>query len=299
MSISRPIVRGSMRSSAASVFRLARNASGHRDAARGRRSARFAWLCSPGSRSARRRAGAAMPRMSRTSASTPRLNSARAAETSSDSATIAWPVLVGVRVVVVEVDDVAAHRRAVQRAGEQAEDQRQAVALVAADRQQEAFVRALRIGQRIARGGRSSSPRASSRRAGPWSSPCRRPRPSSPCRARSAALPAAGTATAIGLVGAACRARPRAADGWRCRRRIEADHVVLDRHHRVERGRARHDCSLRRRPTPRPRVRAFAIACSVGEAHDEVAHAVVAVDQRHARPLPLDADVRPMLTAPP
>ena len=71
-------------------------------------------------------------------------------------------------VVVVEVDHVLAHRRAVQRAGEQADDQRQAVALVAADRQQEAFLGALRVGERLALRGRSSSPRASSRRAAPW-----------------------------------------------------------------------------------------------------------------------------------
>src|SRR5690606_1452959 len=51
----------------------------------------------------------------------------------------------------VEVDDVAAERRAVERAAEQAEDQREPRALVAAEREQQP-VHALRgIGDRAAR----------------------------------------------------------------------------------------------------------------------------------------------------
>ena len=49
---------------------------------------------------------------------------------------------------MVEVDHVLAHRRAIQGAGEQAEDKRETVALVTADRQQKSFFRAPRIGKR-------------------------------------------------------------------------------------------------------------------------------------------------------
>ena len=49
-----------------------------------------------------------------------------------------------------EIDHVAAERRAVECAGEEPDDQAQSGSLVVADRQQMAFVGALRIGQRLA-----------------------------------------------------------------------------------------------------------------------------------------------------
>src|SRR5579885_3434592 len=49
-----------------------------------------------------------------------------------------------------EVDHIAAERGAVERAGEEADDQAQAVALVIADRQQMALVGALGVGERLA-----------------------------------------------------------------------------------------------------------------------------------------------------
>ena len=74
-------------------------------------------------------------------------------------------------------------------------------------------------------------------------------------------------------------------------REIEADHVVRERHHGVERRRARMVAHSRADP---------ADACLLGlrdrghggKAHDEMAHAVVAIDERGGRPLLYDADIR-------
>ena len=60
------------------------------------------------------------------------------------------PVLVGSRARSHGIDHVAAERRAVEHAGEQADHQRKPAALVAADRQQHALADLLRIGDRLA-----------------------------------------------------------------------------------------------------------------------------------------------------
>src|SRR5580704_2593453 len=49
-----------------------------------------------------------------------------------------------------EIDHVATHRGAIERAGQDADDEAQTVALIFADRQQIAFIGFLRIGQRLA-----------------------------------------------------------------------------------------------------------------------------------------------------
>src|SRR6266511_5582666 len=53
-------------------------------------------------------------------------------------------------VVFVEVDHVATECGTVQRAGKQAEDEREAIALVTADRKQEALFSSSRVSQRFA-----------------------------------------------------------------------------------------------------------------------------------------------------
>src|SRR5450631_876131 len=55
----------------------------------------------------------------------------------------------GAGVVVIEVDHVLAHRSAVQRSGEQADDECESVTLVSADRQEETLFGAARIGERL------------------------------------------------------------------------------------------------------------------------------------------------------
>ena len=75
-----------------------------------------------------------LPRRSRTSVSTRFLNASTSPKAAMSMATMACPVLVA-GIVVVEVDDVLPHGGAVQRSGEQANQQREAVALIAADGQ--------------------------------------------------------------------------------------------------------------------------------------------------------------------
>src|SRR5262245_23336744 len=60
------------------------------------------------------------------------------------------PGVAGIGVVEVEVEYVAAERRAVERTSEQPENERKPAAFVAADRQQYALAAARRIGERLA-----------------------------------------------------------------------------------------------------------------------------------------------------
>ena len=97
---------------------------------------------------------------------------------------------------------------------------------------------------------------------------------------------------------AACRARPTAAGGWRCRPRGRARPCRrLERHAGIERSRSRvvaHFTPTQATPAARLLDRG-----SRGEAHHEVAHAVVAVDQRDAGRFALDADLGLQVDAPP
>ena len=128
-------------------------------------------------------------------------------------------------VVVVEVDHLAAHRgavRACRRAGRRSAPGHSPCSRLLPDRQQEAFVGALRVGQRLALAVDHPAHRHRSRRAAPWSSPCRRRRPSSPCPAPSAAPRRPAPRPRSDWSTAACPGRPRAAGGWRCRPRSTA-----------------------------------------------------------------------------
>ncbi len=66
------------------------------------------------------------------------------------SATTNWPVLVGLLPGPRSIDHVVAEGRAVEHACEQPDDQREARALVVADRQQHALADLLRIEDRLA-----------------------------------------------------------------------------------------------------------------------------------------------------
>ena len=89
-------------------------------------------------------------RRSRTSASTLRLNSATPPNASTEIATIACPVLVGVVSSALKSTTSRPIAAPLSVPDKQPDDEREPVALVVADRQQETFVGALRIGQRLA-----------------------------------------------------------------------------------------------------------------------------------------------------
>ena len=73
-------------------------------------------------------------------------------------------------------------------------------------------------------------------------------------------------------------------------REIHADHVVRERHPRVQRRRAR--VIAHSRSDPRDARHARLVDGELGGArHDQMAHAVVAVDERHAGPLLQHANV--------
>ncbi len=55
------------------------------------------------------------------------------------------PGIGGRRVILVEIDHIAPHRRAIQGTGQQAHHQRQPISLMTADRQQKTFMRTGRI----------------------------------------------------------------------------------------------------------------------------------------------------------
>jgi hypothetical protein len=78
---------------------------------------------------------------------------------------------------------------------------------------------------------------------------------------------------------------------------IQADHVVLERHARVKRRRARVVAPLRTDPGNAGVLR-FVDRDRGGAPHDEVAHAVVAVNHRHRGRLALDANRRPHVDRP-
>ena len=74
-------------------------------------------------------------------------------------------------------------------------------------------------------------------------------------------------------------------------RQIEPDHVVRHRHARIQRRRAGVIAMLDADPGDTD-VAGFLDRFFRREAHHQMAHAVVAVDQRHTRRFALDADMR-------
>jgi hypothetical protein len=190
-----------------------------------------------------------------------------------------------------------AHRGAIERAREEAEDEREPVALVAADRKEQALVeRALRIGDRfslaiddpalgdrfaalhrglhLAEGGNRGRHVEHDRRL-----LLGRDRDRDRIRRQQQVEPAPGRK----VVGAS-------------HREVEPDHAVLERHARVERGGTGVVAPSRADPGgaggARLRDR------QLGRAqHHEVAHAVVAIYERHRGPLLDDADVRARIHA--
>ncbi len=74
-------------------------------------------------------------------------------------------------------------------------------------------------------------------------------------------------------------------------REIQSDHVVLERHRRVQRRRARVVAAIDADPGRTGGLR-FLDRGLRGEAHHHMPHAVVAVDERHSRGLSCDAHLR-------
>ena len=130
-------VRSGFTAQLAAACRAARQFRRHRHAV-ARRSARRWRRCSPGSRIASKPGRRCEPRRSRTWRSTSAVNAVERDEARDVERHDEVAVVAGALVVVVEVDHVAPERRAVERAGKEAEHQRKPAALVAADRQQQA-----------------------------------------------------------------------------------------------------------------------------------------------------------------
>jgi hypothetical protein len=191
----------------------------------------------------------------------------------------------------VEVEHVLAHRRPVQRAGKQSDDEREPVALVAADRQQEALVRALRVGDRTALA---------------VDHPPLRHRLAQLCPRLDLAVGGDGRCHVQdhrGFLEGRNRRRDRVGGEEHvdpaprrqvvrvADREVEPDHVVRERHARIERRRPGVVAPLR--PDPGDAGGARLLDREVGgPLHHEVAHPVVAVHERHPGALAQDADVR-------
>jgi hypothetical protein len=196
----------------------------------------------------------------------------------------------GGREVAVEVEHVLAHRRAVERAGEQADDQREAVALVAADRQQEAFVGTLRVEQRPALavdhpafGHRLASLRLRLDLA------IRGDRGRHVEHDRRLVARGDGDRDRVGRQ-QHVEAAPRRQVIGVADREVETDHVALQRHSRVERRRAGVVAEARAGPADPGALRLLGSDLR-GTRHDQVPHGVVAVDERRRRALLDDADL--------
>ena len=153
-----------------------------------------------------------------------------------DSATMAWPGIGRPAEVLGEIEHILPERRAVERAGEQPDDEAQAVALVLADRHQQALVHALGIGERLAFAVDHPADRhlLAALRLEPHLAECRDGRRHVEHDRRLFAG-RNGDADRVGAEQVLHRAPGRqmvvAAD-----REIDADHVVSERHHGIERG---------------------------------------------------------------
>ena len=197
---------------------------------------------------------------------------------------------------MVEVDHVPAHRRTAQGACEQADDHGEPIALVArlhaAERQQHAFVGAPGVGQWLALAIDHPAFRhgLAAQRLGfhfAVSRNCRR-------HVEDNRLFIAGGNSCGNRVGrqqhveaAPGRQMVGVADG-----KIEPDHVVLQRHRRVERRRSRMVTVLR--VDPGDPGGACLFDRDLGRAfHHQVTHAVVAVQKRGGRVLVHDPDIGP------
>ena len=194
-------------------------------------------------------------------------------------------------IVSVEVDHVLAHGRAIQRAAQQADDQRQPVTLVAADGQQETFIRALGVGERLAFtvyhpafghhlaalclgfhfavGGHGGCHIEHDGRCAPARRQAHRQR--------------VGGEQHVD-------ATPRRQMVGAAHRHVEADHVVRERHVGIERRRACVIAPLSAHPCHARGLRFFDCALG-GKFHHQMAHAIVAVHQRHACRFALNVNV--------
>ena len=198
--------------------------------------------------------------------------------------------------VGIHVDDVLAEKRAVQRAGEDADHQRQPVTLGAADRQQEAFIGPARIEQRFALAVdhvafrhhltalRQHLDLAVGRHR------CR--------HVEDDGLFILGRDRNCDRVG---RQQHRRAAPWRqvvgaANCGVDTDHVALHRHVRIDRGRAGMVAVMN--TDPADTVCSSLFHGDFGTAaDDQMAHAVVAVDEGGGVRLALDADVRRQVDA--
>ena len=197
----------------------------------------------------------------------------------------------GLALLLHVIDHLASEGRAVEHAGEQPDDQAQAVTLVVADRQQHAFVGAPGIGERLAVASDHPADRHLLAALGLETHLAeggdRRRHVQHDGR-----LLTGGNRDGerIGAEQVLDRAPGRqmvvAAD-----REIEPDHVVGERHHRVGSGRARMVAHARADPGDAVVLRLLDRGHG-GETHHQMADAVVAIDQRGRRPLPHDADIR-------
>ena len=195
------------------------------------------------------------------------------------------------------VDQIPAHRRAVERAREQPDDEAQRIALVAAHRQQQPFRGARRIGERgavarhhpaLGHGLAALRGRPDLAHRGDGGGEIHHHRGAVPGRDRDrqrvGAEQQVGAAPGRHLVAAADRA-------------VDADHAVRERHRGIDRSRAGvvavaragpADAGLRRLPDRRP-----------GRPFDrEVTHPVVAVHECDRSRFPQDRDLRGPVDAP-
>ena len=189
-----------------------------------------------------------------------------------------------------EIDHVAAERRAIERAGEQSDDQAQAVALVVADRQQMALIGPLRIGQRLALLVDHPADRhhfAALRLESHFAIRRNRRRhvehDSGLIVGRHRDRHRVGAEET--LAAAPGRQVIVAADG-----EVKPDHVVMQRHGDVERRRAGMIAHARADPADAGGLGLLDRQMR-GAAHDQVAHGIVAVDERGRGPVADHADV--------
>ena len=195
------------------------------------------------------------------------------------------------RVIGVEVDDLAAECGAVEHAAEQAQHDGEPAALVAADRQQQALRAAPGIGERAA-GPAVDQPALRHVAAGQrvfldgavGDDGGRHVEHDGPVAGRHRDAERIGAEQQF-------RAAPHRHVVGIGDRGVEPDHAVLDRHRRIEPRRARMVRSAHADPADagvaRERDRGVG-----GAAHHQMAHAVVAVDQRGRRRGLGDRDVR-------
>ena len=204
---------------------------------------------------------------------------------------MAWPVLVALPGSLTKSMTSRPNAAPLSVPASKPDDQAQAVALVVADRKQQAFLRALGIGERLAVAADHPADRhllAALHLEPHLAEGGDRRRHVE--HDRRLFFGRDGDRDRIGAEQVLGRAPGRqvvvAAD-----REIEPDHVVGERHHGVERRRAGVVAHARADPGD-ARALGLLDRGHGGEAHDQMADAVVAVDERGGRPLPHDADVR-------